>query len=103
MRKRGHEAGTRLDHSLTEAFNSARGNNDRPFGPPDFNIGKSLQLAIGDIDDFALQQIVSMKVHRESVYLVHGMYKEICCAEFHNQAQKSTTISRAEKSRGGGS
>ena len=39
------------------------GNNDRLFESLDFDNGKSLQLrsAIGHIDDFALQEIVSVK------------------------------------------
>jgi hypothetical protein len=52
-----------VDDSLTEAFDSARGNNDRLFRPAGFDNRQSLQVAfsVGDIDDFALQQIVSMK------------------------------------------
>jgi hypothetical protein len=49
-----------VDNSLTESFDSARGNNDRLFRLADFDNRKSLQVAfsVGDIDDFALQQIV---------------------------------------------
>ena len=52
-----------MDNSLTESFDSARGNNDRLFRLADFDNRKNLQVAfsVGDIDDFALQQIVSMK------------------------------------------
>jgi hypothetical protein len=52
-----------VDNSLTESFDSARGNNDRLFRLADFDNRKNLQVAfsVGDIDDFALQQIVSMK------------------------------------------
>jgi hypothetical protein len=52
-----------VDDSLTEAFDSARGATTGFLAPPTSTTAKASRWgsAIGDIDDFALQQIVSMK------------------------------------------